>query len=77
MSIWFMRDNHTFVRLDGRPVDEVMDQLETVVDQEGGYGLVGCKEEHGAEIFQWNKGQPWRARVHKILTEAQKCRRSE
>jgi hypothetical protein len=68
MGIWFMHDNHTFTRLDTLPVEAAMDQLEALVDAQGGYGFVGTKETTPQTILQWHKGEPWRQRVRALLT---------
>ena len=67
MSIWFMTDCHTFLRLDGKPVKQAMEELEKAVESEGGYGFVGCKGEHGNKTFQWKPSEPWRDHVAALL----------
>lgn len=69
MSIWFMFDNHSFFKLDGKPVDEAMDDLEQCVDSEGGYGFIGCKGEHGNETLAIRPGKPWRLDARRILSQ--------
>ena len=70
MSTWFMRDNHTFVRLDTLPIDEAMDRLEQLVNDQGGYGFVGTKCVTPSTILQWHPGEAWRERVKALLSKA-------
>ena len=67
MSIWFMRDNHTFARLDTLSVDAAMDRLEVLVDAEGGYGFVGTCNVTPSVTIQWRPGEPWRQRIRALL----------
>ena len=70
MSLWFMNDDHTFVRLDTLALDEAMDLLEHLVDTQGGYGLVGTKEVTPPVILQWRPGEAWRERVRTLLLQS-------
>ena len=67
MSIWFMRDNHTFVRLDTILIDEAMDRLEQLVNDQGGYGFVGTKCVTPSTILQWRPGEAWQELVRTLL----------
>ena len=69
MSIWFMNDDHTFLRLDPLPIDEAMDCLERLVDAQGGYGFVGTKDTEPSTILQWHPGESWRERVRTLLRQ--------
>ena len=73
MSLWFMNDNHTFLRLDILPIDEAMDRLEQLVDDQGGYGFVGttyvAPPNMRPTILHWYPGEAWRARVRALLLE--------
>ena len=70
MSVHFMRDNHTFARLDHLPIDDAISRVAVLTQDENGYGFVGCKPPHGDEVFQWRPGEPWRDEVMRILQEA-------
>lgn len=68
MSIWFMANDHiTFCRLDDKPVDQAMKELDKLVRLDSGYGLVGCSGEHGNKVFSWRPGKPWRKKVRGLL----------
>lgn len=68
MSIVFMTTRHTFYRLDDRPVDEAMSKVEALCEDDGGYGFVGCKGDHGNRTYSWGPDDCWRAEVEDILT---------
>ena len=70
MSLWFMNDNHTFVRLDTLPTVEAMDKLEQLVDAQGGYGFVGTKDVTPSASLQWQPGEAWRERVMVLLLKS-------
>lgn len=70
MSIWFMFDNHTFRRLDGKSLAQALAELEVCVQQDGGMGFIGCEGEHGDAILSWEAGQPYQERARKLLVEA-------
>ena len=67
MSLWFMRDNHTFTRLDTLPVNEAMECIERLVADNGGYGFLGTRGATPASILQWSPGQPWHERALALL----------
>ncbi len=67
IAIWFMTDRQIFARLDGKPVAKAMADLEKMVEHDGGYGFVGCKGDHGNQIFQWRPGDPWKDKVRGLL----------
>ena len=70
MSLWFMRDDHTFLRLDTLPIDAAMDRIEYLVDVQGGYGFVGTKDVTSSAILQWQPGEAWRERVMVLLLKS-------
>ena len=75
MSIWFMFDCHAFHRLDGKPIDETMDEVEQCVDHDKGYGFIAGKGEHkDFETIHICPGDQWRGKVREALLEAQKPR---
>lgn len=85
MSVFYMRDNHTFIRLDNKPIDEAMDLVEKATTKEGGYGFVGVKyapakcptcghsthTKKEPDSIQWRKGEDWKPRVRDLLEQEQ------
>jgi len=81
MSVWYMFDNHTFIRLDTLPIDEAIEKVRAASESEGGYGFVSTK--HGNtlcphcgqtvsskmkdETYQWVKGDQWELKVREML----------
>ena len=43
LSVHYMFDNHTFMKLDDLSIDEAIDLVEWCSGSEGGYGFVGAK----------------------------------
>ena len=74
MSLWFMRDNHTFARLDTLPVDEAMECIACLVANNGGYGFIGTRGATPAPALQWGPDQPWRMRALALLRAQQTSR---
>ena len=73
MSIYYMRDNHTFRRLDLLTLEEAVLAVEEETLKEGGYGLVGGKGEHAhLGVFGWKQGEPWVERVQDMLLAKEK-----
>ena len=82
MSIWYMRDNHTTIRLDTLPIDEAIEKVREATESEGGYGFVGTKHSttkcsqcghttHSKEpeqYYQWRKGDDWEQKVREMLS---------
>jgi hypothetical protein len=67
MGIWYMRDNHSFIKLDELPVEQALDICADESEQDG-CGFVGIKDgERTVEVFQWRRGEPWRSKVREML----------
>ncbi len=68
MSISFMTECHSFIRLDNKSVDEAISRIKRYCDEAPTYGFVGCSEEHGEEVYQWKPGENWEPKVREILS---------
>ena len=92
MSIHYMFDNHTFLKLDHKSIDDAMDLVEQATKIEGGYGFVGVKygpvtcptcghaslTRKEPKSIQWRKGEDWKPRVRALLeSEKQQGIRNE
>ena len=62
-----MTEVHTFIRLDGRPVDDAINAIKRYIGDNKIYGFVGCKDEHGNDIYQWEPEDDWESKVRKML----------
>ena len=71
MSVWFLRNNHTCIRLDTVSIDEAIDRIQDLVDTQGGYGYVGTHMVTPCRVIRWSPGQPWRGRVRDLLMRHQ------
>jgi hypothetical protein len=67
MSISFMTECHSFIRLDNIPVDDAIKRIRNYVEETPTYGFVGCKGEHGSEIYQWNPDEDWEPKVREMM----------
>ena len=68
MSIYFMRENHTFIRLDDKSIHEAVWLINEYCSEQPTHGFVGCKGEHGQEIYQWKPEDNWQPKVVEMLS---------
>ena len=67
MSIHFMTERHSFIRLDDKPIEEAINAIKEYINDEPTYGFVGCSGNHGEEVYQWRPEDDWEPKVREML----------
>lgn len=62
--IYYMTEAFQFIPLSNLNIEDAISAIKQVDED---VGFVGCKGEHGREIYQWSEGDDWEPKVREML----------